>query len=185
MLRGIAQPVRRRRTSGRRVHGLRRSSSSRLPVRSIRSPSAVTSERMCWASISIASDAPKTSVDVVAANVPFPRSNGRNGPINASARRSAAPTEVGTVASPMWLRRAPERPTRTLHAAGWRSVARSGEAPRPATVCCRAPSAAGECACPGPDVKKLRIPPRASSVSNRPTAASASSASAPATPPAV
>jgi len=43
------------------------------------------------------SDASRVAVvpwpHVVAANVPFPRSNGRNGPINTSARRSAAPAK--------------------------------------------------------------------------------------------
>src|ERR1700757_73332 len=63
---------------------------SRLPVRPMNSASAATSVRMCCASISTASDEPDTSVDVVAANVPAPCSKGRNGPMNTSARSSAA-----------------------------------------------------------------------------------------------
>src|SRR5258707_4618123 len=51
------------------------------------SASAVTSSRMCCASIRTASVGPDTSVDVVAANVPPPRSNDKNGPMKTSARR--------------------------------------------------------------------------------------------------
>src|SRR6476660_8605210 len=59
------------------------------------------------------------------------------------------------------------------HPARWRSFTYSGEryGQRPAKV-----------AWPGPDVRKLSMPTRASAVSNRPTAASVSRESAPITP---
>src|ERR1700682_1465528 len=55
----------------------------------MKSASAATSVRMCCASMRTASEAPDTSVDVVAAKVPAPCSKGRNGPMNTSAFRSA------------------------------------------------------------------------------------------------